>query len=334
MKAVLYVGAAIALLRSAAALLSDHDLQDPMVIQNVRVTNKAIVLPNSTTEYLEIHAVAHHSHNPKYHVGSSGSQWAMTYIPYNDDLSCKSQSVIQADVATIAQKGFTSLRLYATDCSALKHIGSATHIHNLTLILGIHIDDPALSLAQLQLEEIISWADGSWDRVEMIVIGNEAIFNDYITPTGLASYLSHARSHLRFTGYTGPVTTTEPINILYENSIILCPTVDVAAANIHPFFHAEISADMAGEYVADQLAQLERICPGLEGVNLETGWPRRGRPNGNAVAGELAQLVAMQGIMESSGGRSVVLGFGDDGWKDEGEFGVEGSWGCGHLFGK
>ncbi len=78
---------------------------------------------------------------------------------------------------------------------------------------------------------------------------------------------------------------------------------------------------------------LEGVCPGLQGVNLETGWPRGGRRNGVAVPGVWEQGVAVGGILGGSGGRSVVLGFGDDGWKDEGEFGVERSWGCGHLFG-
>lgn len=69
-------------------------------------------------------------------------------------------------------------------------------------------------------------------------------------------------------------------------------------------------------------------------MNLETGWPRRGRPNGDAVPGFLEQWIAVAGIMEGAGGRSVVLGFEDEGWKDEGAFGVERSWGCGHVFGE
>lgn len=69
-------------------------------------------------------------------------------------------------------------------------------------------------------------------------------------------------------------------------------------------------------------------------VNLETGWPRRGAAHGEAVPGFLEQWMAVAGIMEEAGGVSVFLGFADEGWKDEGEFGVEGSWGCGHVFGE
>ena len=44
--------------------------------------------------------------------------------------------------------------------------------------------------------------------------------------------------------------------------------------------------------------------------------------------------MAVAGILKEAGGVSVFLGFGDEGWKDEGQFGVEGSWGCAHVFGE
>ena len=368
MKSTFFLGALIALSRSSAALLSERDplkLDGQVVIQDGSETHRGSnSTTKSTTQHLEAHThkhlhsstsdkieailedmdeldasgdagpFAHHSSHPKFAVGSQTTQWAIAYIPYTDDLNCKSQSAIQTDVATIAEKGFTSIRLYATDCSALKHVGSAAQAHNLRLILGVHIDNPTVTHARPQIDEIIAWANGSWDLVEMIAIGNEAIFNEFCTPNHLADFIGSARSLLRQAGYTGPVTTTEPINVLYENTHTLCPVIDVAAANIHPFFHAEVSAEMAGEYVADQLLQLEGICPGLQGVNLETGWPSRGIANGEAVPGVLEQMLAVGNVMDWAGGRSVVLGFGDDGWKDEGEFGVEQSWGCLNVFGK
>lgn len=375
MKSVLYLGAAIALLRSAAALYSHHD-QNPMVRQQGQATNKAA---NSTLEHHEIPAIAqvaevsidddavvldtenvhdssphtyHPPNNPPFHVGTTTSQWAMTYTPYNNDLTCKSPPLITADIASIAHKGFPTIRLPATDCSALPHIAAAAATHNLTLILGIHIDDSdssssssadALTHADLQLAEIIAWATSPspsntaapnpWSLITLINLGNEAIFNAYTTPSALATHLHTTRAHLRTANYTGPLTTTEPISILTAYAPTLCPALDILASNIHPFFNADISAETAGAYVAEQLDVLEEVCPGLQGVNLETGWPRGGRRNGIAVPGVWEQGVAVGGILGGSGGRSVVLGFGDDGWKDEGEFGVERSWGCGHLFG-
>ncbi|KAI4243146.1 MAG: hypothetical protein L6R42_010839, partial [Xanthoria sp. 1 TBL-2021] len=48
-------------------------------------------------------------------INHSGSHWAMTYSPYTPSGDCKSSSDIATDVAAIAAKGFSSLRLYSTD---------------------------------------------------------------------------------------------------------------------------------------------------------------------------------------------------------------------------
>ncbi|MCJ1459085.1 hypothetical protein MMC28_009462 [Mycoblastus sanguinarius] len=363
-KAAIYLGAAIALLRSAAAVIPYHNHNNQLALQPPADAATAAKLATST-EHLQVaaaqtsgsgqaapsvydsappapieNAASHNdavgqspsSHKPKFSVSSTGSQWAITYSPYNDDNTCKSKSAVQKDVATIARKGFASIRLYATDCSALQNVGTAAIALQLKLILGVHIDDSDLSAAQPQVNEITTWAAGKWDAVEMVVIGNEVIFNEYCTASALASLISHARSSLRDAGYTGPITTTEPLNILSENAVTLCPVLDIAAANIHPFFHAEVSAEAAGDYVVKSLLLLDNVCPGLEAVNLETGWPSKGLENGLAVPGKMQQIIAIANIMQSAGGRSVFLGFGDDGWKDEGEFGVEQSWGCSHIF--
>ncbi|KAK4691181.1 hypothetical protein P7C71_g5763, partial [Lecanoromycetidae sp. Uapishka_2] len=274
------------------------------------------------------------SHKHTSSVGTSTSQWAITYTPYNDDLTCKSASSIKTDVASIASKGFTSIRLYATDCRALQYVGAAAANHGVKMIIGVHIDDPILGLAQPQIAEIAQWATGagSWDTVEMVVIGNEAIFNEFTDAASLAAFITSARTSLRDAGYKGPITTTEPLAILSDHANVLCPVLDVAAANIHPFFHAEISAGDAGQYVFEQLDRLAEVCEGLEAVNLETGWPKRGRNNGFAIPSVLDQMVAITSIREQAGGRSVFLGFQDEEWKDGGEFDVETSWGCAYMF--
>lgn len=374
MKTAIYLGGAIVLLRSAAAILPTYDhrgypgREQPVLEEdgqvdrspnltslgnNVRITaaeeeedtkpSKPDIAPIISYSPLEADDVAKFQDplppssylSLKHHfsVGSTGDQWAITYTPYNDDLTCKTKAAIQEDVAIIAKKGFTSIRVYATDCSTLKHVGSAAASHKLKLILGVHIDDTILMLAQPQINEIVTWAAGKWDIVEMIVIGNEAIFNEFTTAAMLAEFISSSRTILREAGYTGPITTTEPLNILSKYTSTLCPVIDVVAANIHPFFHPEVSADTAGDYVAVELDRLEELCEGMQGVNLETGWPKQGIANGAAVPGALEQWVAIAGIQKAAGGRSVFLGYADDGWKDEGEFGVETSWGSAHIFG-
>lgn len=169
----------------------------------------------------------------------------------------------------------------------------------------------------------------------MIVVGNEAVFNGYTSAGELAAFIMECRKAFRAAGYAGPVTTTEPISILLQHSSTLCPALDIAAANIHPFFNADISAPDAGRFVQQELALLESICPGLEEAYvLETGWPSAGEANGEARPGEEEQRVAVWGIVERVGARSAVFGFEDEEWKEEGVFGVERRWGCWGVFGE
>ena len=268
---------------------------------------------------------------------TSGNQWCMTYSPYTSSGGCKDAGSVASDIEMIASKGFSSIRLYSTDCSGLTNVGSAAQKHGLKLVLGVFISETGIEAAKPQIGEITSWANsaGGFSGVEMVVIGNEAVFNKYCSASDLASFISNAKSSLKAAGYSGPVTTTEPINVLSENAATLCPAVDCLAANIHPFFNAAISASDAGEFVATELAMLEKTCPGkqMDAYNLETGWPHQGQSNGAAVPGTAEQQEAIQGIMKHAGGKSAFFSFVDDLWKAEGEFAVEQSWGCSQLFG-
>ena len=255
-------------------------------------------------------------------IGSSGSRWCITYSPYNADGSCKDDASVSSDIALIAAKRFTSIRLYSTDCSGLHTVGAAAKTHGLKLVLGIYISDRGIADAETQVTDIITWTRGDWSSVEMIVVGNEAVFNEHCTAAALVDFITSAKSALVGAGYSGPITTTEPINILAEHAATLCPIVDVVAANIHPFFHSDVTADTAGDFVAVELQNLQTICPGLMSYNLETGWPSAGSPNGVAVPGISEQRAAVASIQKAAGNRSVFSSFMDDLWKEGGEFGV------------
>ncbi|CAF9940016.1 hypothetical protein IMSHALPRED_001715 [Imshaugia aleurites] len=364
MKVILYLGAAVALLRSAAAFLptdhDNHDDQDQLVFRPAKGINTAANIPGASTKHtetepppqrfssdsLQLHDTPSENtpqtpQKSNFTIGSSSSQWAITYTPYTDALSCLSASSIRSDVATIARKGFSSIRLYSIDCSALLHVGHAARAHGLKMIIGIHIDENSAD-TEIQISEITDWArsndnddNTNWDLIELIVVGNEAIFNSYASATALASLITNTRATLRLSGYPGPLTTSEPLSILSAYAHTLCPTLDLAAATIQPFFHPSVTPGTAGAYVSAELARLAAVCPGgLAAVSLESGWPSRGRANGEAVPGYLEQWVAVAEIVDRAGGRSVVAGFADEAWRDEGQFGVEGSWGCGHVFGE
>ncbi|TGO51201.1 hypothetical protein BOTNAR_0364g00020 [Botryotinia narcissicola] len=263
-------------------------------------------------------------------VGSTGKQWAMTYSPYQDSGSCKTAAEVSVDVALIASKGFTAIRIYSTDCSGLENVGNAAKLAGIKMIVGIFISETGCTGAADQVTELIAW--GQWSLVELIVVGNEAVFGGHTTASELAAFISSSRSSFASAGYTGQITTTEPLNIWQENTRVLCSAVDITGANLHPFFNAEVTAENAGKFALSQLELADAICPGLTAINLECGWPSAGTCNGAACPGVEEQKTAVSSIIESCGGRAAIFSYTNDLWKQPGGFGCEQSWGSIHLF--
>ncbi|KAI9806995.1 MAG: hypothetical protein M1833_002653 [Piccolia ochrophora] len=261
-------------------------------------------------------------------IGGNGDQWCMTYSPYTDGGECKGGDEVSKDIANIAQKGFTSVRIYSTDCGGLEKVGSACEKHGLKIVAGVFIDKTGLGPAREQIQDLAQWK--KWELVELIVIGNEALFNGFCTASQLADFIAEAKQTFKQAGYNGPCTTTEAsVEILATNKATLCPVLDVVAANLHPFFNGAISASEAGDFVAKQMKGLEECCPGKETYNLETGWPSAGADNGVAIAGKSEQEEAIAGIRKAVGNKVAFFSFVDDLWKDDKR---EQSFGCGHLF--
>jgi len=269
---------------------------------------------------------------------SSSSPYAITYTPYTSSGTCKTASQVATDVTTIARKGFTAIQLYATDCNALPHVSAAARKHTLRLILGIYVDASGThsGIVQEQLRTITSWAASSpshWETVDLIIAGNEALFNDFVSPSDLATFINHVRNTLHRAGYEGPVTTAEPVNVLRQHAAALCDALDVLAPNLHPFFHNDVAAQDAGSFALEQMALVKGLCGGgKEVLALEVGWPSRGARNGVAVPGVVEQKTAVRGMVSAIGARASFVSFEDDGWRDPGDFGVEQAWGCVELF--
>ncbi|KAJ9668929.1 hypothetical protein H2201_000755 [Coniosporium apollinis] len=267
---------------------------------------------------------------PSGHIPTNGNQWAMTYTPYTSSGQCKSASEVMSDIASIAAKGFTTVRLYATDCSGLENIGAACAAHNLKMIIGVFIDGSGIPKAREQVNAIVAWKQ--WHLVSMVVVGNEAVFNGYCSAEQLAAFIGECRAAFTGSGCTAPITTTETLNILQANAGALCGVIDVVAANIQPFFNAGVTPESAGSFVKGQLDLVAKCCPGKDAYNLETGWPSQGGANGAAVPGHSEQKTAIESILNETGSRSVIFSFEDDAWKKPGAFGVEQYWGCSSLF--
>ena len=261
---------------------------------------------------------------------SGAGKYGMTFSPYTDSGDCMTQDEVTKNIKVISDKGFDLVRVYSTDCSGLEYIGNACKQYGMKMILGVYIESTGTSGAQEQVDAINSWAQ--WSMVELIVVGNEAVSSGYVSAAQLASFISSSKSSFQGAGYTGHVTTTEPIDIWQQyGSSTLCSPVDVVGANIHPFFNADTTAAQAGEFALSEYKILEGIC-NKDVLNLETGWPNAGDANGAAVPGVSEQETAIKGIASTIGSKSIFFSYANDAWKNPGEFNVENHWGCASVF--
>ncbi|KAJ5355092.1 uncharacterized protein N7496_012304 [Penicillium cataractarum] len=261
---------------------------------------------------------------------TGAGQYGMTFSPYTSSGACMSQSEVTSNLKVIKDKGFNLVRVYSTDCNGLEYIGSACKELGMNIIMGVYIDSTGTSGAQDQVDAIAKWAE--WDMVELIVVGNEAVSSGYCSASQLASFITSCKSTFQAAGYTGKVTTTEPIDVWEQyGTSTLCSPVDIVGANIHPFFNSQVTAAKAGEFALSEYKILEGLC-NKDVVNLETGWPNAGDANGDAVPGVAEQETAIKSIVAALGSKSIFFSYADDDWKSPGQFNVEQHWGCASVF--
>ena len=262
----------------------------------------------------------------------NGDSWGLTYSPYTAQGGCKDAGTVAKDLAIIAAKGFTTVRVYSTDCSTLENIGKSARDNGLKLILGVWVSSTGIGAAKGQVDDIVNW--GQWDLVELIVVGNEVIFNNIASAGDLAGFISSSTWAFKAAGYTGPVTTTEPLSVWEDqgNAAALGGVIDVIGANLYAFFNAQISADKAGQFIQAQINILNGLFSGKPIYVLESGWPHAGNANGAAVPSPENQAIALKGIQAAVGAQVVFLSYEDEPWKEPGQFGVEQFWGCAGVF--
>lgn len=262
---------------------------------------------------------------------TNGNIWGITYTPYDANSQCKTADVIASDLAQIKAKGFTTVRVYSTDCNTLQNVGAAARAQGLKLVLGVWIAaDTGVAGAWNQINAIIAWAQ--WDLVELIVVGNESVFSGFVSAGDLVSLISGASGSFKGAGYTGPITTTEPLNIWQESGASFCGVVDVVAANLYAFFNAGVVPSGAGAFIQSELDILAAICPGKGTYAMESGWPSAGDCNGSACPGVDAQATAIQSIKSVTGSKIIFFTAFDDEWKQGGAFNVEQHFGCLNAF--
>lgn len=302
-------------------------IQVPSEIANLVPSGIASLIPSEIASLIPSKAPTSSAPKPKPTGGNGGKlqgdkpgvPWATTYTPYYPESGlCMSQEDVERDIAALAGKGITTVRTYSTDCNTLEFVGSACEKHGIQMMVGVFIDGSGCSASNSKISEQISalknW--GKWDMVPLVTVGNEAIINGFCTAQEISSLIETCKSE--FSGYTGPFTTAETVNIWEapETQSALCGVIDLVGTNAHAFFNYQTTASKAGEFVKGQLDIVSNLCPGKDGIVLETGWPSKGKSQGSAIAGFVEQATAIASIIKECGDKVVLFSLFDDQWKD------------------
>jgi len=280
------------------------------------------------------------SSSPKTPTGSIGSDndhFGITYTPYEPtNGQCKDATKVSNDIAALKKAGFTTVRVYSTDCNTLETVGSACKTHGMGMIVGVFVKGGCTAETpdiKEQIDKLGAW-DG-WNMVKLVVVGNEAIMNGHCSASQLVTLIKTVKSIIPG-GYKDkiPCTISETLDIWQrkEVSSALCSEIGIVGANVHPYFNAAVTPEKAGDFVSNQLSLLAKICPGKDAINLECGWPNNGKCNGAACPGKSEQAKAITSIRKSCGSKTVFFSFEDDQWKEPGECECERSWGSAAAF--
>ena len=220
----------------------------------------------------------------------------------------------------IISKLTDNIRTYSVD-GTLGDIPKLAEEFGLRVTIGIWIS-PDLERNEREIQKAIELANNSRSVVR-VVVGNEALFREEITPEELIVLLDRVRAAVKV-----PVTTSEQWHI-WEKYPQLAKHVDLIAAHILPYWEF-IPVDKAGEFVLDRARDLKKLFPKKPLLLSEVGWPSNGRMRGGADATPADQAIYLRTLVNTLNRRGynyfVIEAF-DQPWKASDEGSVGAYWG-------
>ncbi|KAK9387982.1 glycoside hydrolase superfamily [Lipomyces mesembrius] len=256
--------------------------------------------------------------------------YALSYSPYTNSGDCKTAEEVSEDLAIIAAKGISTVRIYGTDCNSISTVESAAAMYALKVIQGLWIDSSGIDSIDSGVSDLISWGymDSNWDMIAMITVGNEAVQDGYVTVSELLTKINSVRTQLRDAGYTGPITTAETPNVFISNpELCTSDLLDLVAINAQPYFDEHATAETAGEFDLGQIQVTKAACNNKDVFITETGYPSSGLTNYNNVPSVENQKIAVKNILEATNGNITMFTMYKDLWKALGPYEVEQSFG-------
>ncbi|KAJ5031416.1 glycoside hydrolase [Bipolaris maydis] len=254
---------------------------------------------------------------PSDNLSESSLPMGITWDVYTGASECKSEAEIASEFSRM--KDFKVIRLYGMDCNQIS-LGIQNALKNgQKLMGGAYLDaggsgEDVSKVIQTYKNAIDQHAGGNWDVIQLFTVENERVNEGRMTAAQVVDAIGRARTQLRQLGYNGPVGAVETAPATINNPSI-CEASDVVMVNIHAFFDKHTQAPDAGPFVKSQVELVQSACNNKRVVVTESGWPRQGSPNGEAIPSAENQRIALQSIRESFSGDMFLFSAFDSSWK-------------------
>lgn len=186
---------------------------------------------------------------------------------------------------------------------------------------------------QQEVEKALALARAHPGTVRLLILGNEVLLRQEISPQELAALLRDARQRSPV-----PVAYADVWEFWLRNAAVLAPEVDMVAAHLLPYWEDEpIGLDAAVDHVLAVHRELVRAFAGKPVWIAETGWPWAGRQRGPALPGPREQAAfvrELRGRLQAQGIDYNLIEAFDQPWKRQFEGAMGGAWGVADASGR
>lgn len=257
-------------------------------------------------------------------VRSFGGEIAgVAYAPYRDGQEPGTDdeptiAQIDEDMALLSER-VGRVRTYGAS-GRLGDIPAIAGRHGLKVTAGAWISTD-LAANEREVGSLVNLA--SQPNVERLLVGNEALLREDVSPDALRGYMRRVREA------TGkPVSTAETWSTWLEYPE-LAQDADFIAIHVLPYWE-HVAEDEAVEFVLARVNDVARTFPGKPVVLTEVGWPSEGRAQKEADPGVANQAEFLRRFLAIANQRGLdyyVMEAFDQPWKHSIEGGVGAYWG-------
>ena len=256
-----------------------------------------------------------------------GKLMSVSFAPYHDGQSPLTKTYptldqIDQDLETIRDQ-VAGIRTY-TSLEGMEDVPALARKYGLTVIMGAWLGSK-LSTNELEIASLIRLANTYPDVIKRVVVGNEVMLRNDLTPGQLASYLNRVRRAIK-----QPVSTADVWELWLQHPE-LAASVDYITIHLLPYWENDpAGVDTAADRILSAYHEVSVRFPGKPILVGEAGWPTAGRTRGPAVPSVVNKALFDNSFMrvaaEHGFDYNLIEAF-DQSWKIKLEGTVGGKWG-------